>query len=87
MKQNADIEVMVKQAEIQRLHAMDLYLLGGIDDETSAKRQAFAEGAEAALLWVMGNIGDIGFPPIQLRPPTDISDEDLDNLPGLTKES
>lgn len=86
MKQHAEIEAMVKQAEVQRLHAIDLYLLGGIDDETSARRQAFAEGAEAAILWVMGNIGDIGFPPVRLSTPTEAADEDLDSLPGLTKE-
>lgn len=86
MKQYADLEAMAEQARVHQMHAVDLYLVGDIDDETSAKRRMFAEGAEAALLWVMGHIGDIGFPPIQLSEPTEITDEDLENLPGLTKE-
>jgi hypothetical protein len=65
MRQYTEIEAMVKQAEAQRSNAMDLRLLGAIDYDTTASRVGFANGVEAALLWVMGHLGDIGFAPIK----------------------
>jgi hypothetical protein len=68
MRTENELNAMAVQARAEELHARDQERLSG---EDATKAREFAAGVEAAILWVLGNIGQIPFPEANFVGPED----------------